>query len=549
MDVHLDIMFHHGRKFQKDENGMTIYSPDKKACVCDIDVDTLDVFWVRNYYKKLGYDRIGECWWHVPGRSLDSGLRALNCDDELREMCFMGEKNDGLVDVYFEHTVSTPEILEGNEIVVYVKGDYDDLREVSDEPDNEPLQDKIPNQTNIPTARADETLFTNNNEPMHNTSPPKSTEPTDPGANNPTPQKYNPTTTSNSNPSQATTAKPVSKTPPVIPKTKPNSNANPNLKSNNTSSSKANANPKNASKPKPKPNRNSVSKPKLNPKPKITTKAYCTSSYDPGIDDSSSDDDVVGKKCEPKRRESGLKHAPAEGLAKSKRKFLNDDDALVVDDEECEVDLSFLEVLVTGDKNLDNALDPGAESDGANFWHSKEMKTPPPSEDEFSEEEPDDVFLSEFREAVREFTIQEGRRIQFIKNDAVRCGAVCKAEECKWVVYASRDHEETCWQIKTFNDDHTCAREATNRAANRNWLTNKLVKKCSFAAVAEPLLPNRSSPPPRFYQFAASSTMDATLPPQSSACVVVKGVDPITTGSWRQHCSHKELLSVETNHF
>ncbi|XP_016186096.1 uncharacterized protein LOC107627784 [Arachis ipaensis] len=205
------------------------------------------------------------------------------------------------------------------------------------------------------------------------------------------------------------------------------------------------------------------------------------------------------KKCETKRRESGLKHAPAEGLAKSKRKFLNDDDALVVDDEECEVDLSFLEVPVTGDENLDNALDPGAESDGANSWHLEEMKTPLPSEDEFSEEEPNDVFpvfrdgirfgdlkfevgmkfntKSEFKEAVREFTIQEGRHIQFIKNDAVRCRAVCKVEECKWVVYASRDHEETCWQIKTFNDDHTCAREATNRTANRNWLTSKLVKK------------------------------------------------------------------------
>ncbi|RYQ82842.1 hypothetical protein Ahy_B10g101402 [Arachis hypogaea] len=172
MDVHLDIMFHHGKKFQKDENGMTIYSPNKKTCVGDIDVDTLDIFWVRNYYKELRYDRIGECWWHIPGRSLDSGLRALNCDDELREMCFMGKKNDVLVDVYFEHAVSTPKILDENEIVVYVEGDHDDLREVSDEADNEPLQDKIPKKTNIPTAPADETPFTNNNEPTHNTSPP-----------------------------------------------------------------------------------------------------------------------------------------------------------------------------------------------------------------------------------------------------------------------------------------------------------------------------------------------------------------------------------------
>ncbi|RYR58064.1 hypothetical protein Ahy_A05g023745 [Arachis hypogaea] len=48
---------------------------------------------------------------------------------------------------------------------------------------------------------------------------------------------------------------------------------------------------------------------------------------------------------------------------------------------------------------------------------------------------------------------------------------------CARLRNANRDHEEICWQIKTFNDDHTCPREATDRAANRNWLTNKLVKK------------------------------------------------------------------------
>ncbi|RYR67129.1 hypothetical protein Ahy_A03g013384 [Arachis hypogaea] len=34
-----------------------------------------------------------------------------------------------------------------------------------------------------------------------------------------------------------------------------------------------------------------------------------------------------------------------------------------------------------------------------------------------------------------------------------------------------------CWQIKTFNEDHTCPREDRNRAANRNWVCIKLVKK------------------------------------------------------------------------
>ncbi|RYR66745.1 hypothetical protein Ahy_A03g012799 [Arachis hypogaea] len=183
-------------------------------------------------------------------------------------------------------------------------------------------------------------------------------------------------------------------------------NANPKPKSNIISSSKPKANPKNASKPKPNPN--SVSNPKVNPKPKTNTKAYCTrsasrmkkiqlihqedSSYELGRDDSSSNDDIVEKNCQAKKRDSKLKHSPTEALAKSKRKFINDDDALVMDDEECEVDLSFLEVSVTRDGDLDNALDPRAEFDGANYSHSEKMKTPPFLENEFFEEEPNDVF-------------------------------------------------------------------------------------------------------------------------------------------------------------
>ncbi|XP_016206079.1 uncharacterized protein LOC107646408 [Arachis ipaensis] len=128
------------------------------------------------------------------------------------------------------------------------------------------------------------------------------------------------------------------------------------------------------------------------------------------------------------------------------------------------------------------------------------MKTPPNSEDELEEDNDSDdacpVFREsarfgefhlevgikfgtkwDFREAVREYTIQEGRRIRLAKNDNIRCMAVCKVKECPWVIYASRDHKDTCWQIKTFNNNHTCPREDRNRAANRNWVCSKLVKK------------------------------------------------------------------------
>ncbi|XP_015952488.1 uncharacterized protein LOC107477036 [Arachis duranensis] len=127
------------------------------------------------------------------------------------------------------------------------------------------------------------------------------------------------------------------------------------------------------------------------------------------------------------------------------------------------------------------------------------MKTPLNSEDELDEVELDEVFpvfregerfgelklkvvmkfnsKMEFKEAVREYCIQEGRRIWWKKNDNLRMRAVCKGEECGWVVYASMDSEGNCWQIKTFMDDHTCPRETKNRLANRKWLGCKLVRK------------------------------------------------------------------------
>ncbi|RYQ87734.1 hypothetical protein Ahy_B09g095271 [Arachis hypogaea] len=117
METLMDIMFHHGGTFKKNDDGILVYSPDNRTCLGDLDEDTLDVFFIRNYYKELGYNNILQCWWLPPGRSLDGGLRALTSDDKLREMCFTAQNNDGVVDVYFEHRVSTPEVIAGKEVV------------------------------------------------------------------------------------------------------------------------------------------------------------------------------------------------------------------------------------------------------------------------------------------------------------------------------------------------------------------------------------------------------------------------------------------------
>ncbi|RYR17902.1 hypothetical protein Ahy_B03g062571 [Arachis hypogaea] len=217
------------------------------------------------------------------------------------------------------------------------------------------------------------------------------------------------------------------------------------------------------------------------------------------VDVSSEKEEVVGKRSIGKKTD-------AKKRATTDNKEVNEmveDDEIVCAESGSEDDEFFFgpipKVCETGAyyDAQDKAYD---ESDGGESWHSEKMKTPPNSEDELEEVESDEVFpvfreggrfgelklkvvgmkfnsKMEFKEAVREYCIQEGRRIWWKKNDNLRMRAVCKGEECGWVVYASRDSEGNCWQIKTFMDDHTCPRETKNRLANRKWLGCKLVRK------------------------------------------------------------------------
>ncbi|RYR79404.1 hypothetical protein Ahy_A01g004218 [Arachis hypogaea] len=83
----------------------------------DIDTDTLDVFFIRDYHKKIGYDKISQTRWLVPNRPLQTGLRAIADDKELMEMCYLAQQNKGVIHVYYEHGVSEPVYIEKAEPV------------------------------------------------------------------------------------------------------------------------------------------------------------------------------------------------------------------------------------------------------------------------------------------------------------------------------------------------------------------------------------------------------------------------------------------------
>ncbi|RYR02730.1 hypothetical protein Ahy_B06g081541 [Arachis hypogaea] len=482
-------MFHHGGNFEKDDEGKLRYTPDNLTCLGDLDEDTLDIFFIRNYYKELGYDKILHCWWLVPGRTLETGLRNLNSDNELREMCFLAHKNNGLVDVYFEHGVSSPDYLQDEEEKAGMDAKEEGAMVTPNDkvrnPNSESPQDKATpvNTIDIPNPQINPTPPSN---PTPLTMPESVTNPKPPSQEKPLP-----------NPNDQSQAKPA-----TYQKPKPPTNPQPKPPTNQFAKPPTNPQPKPPTHQKPKPPTTSKSKPPTKPilpksvptatsnstlkstlKKKTTTTTPnfrpCTRSvakgkavlqagqeggdalwsdsydsdedslYEPRIEDSSSsdDDDYDNDVCKAKtiKEDINFKHSPAAAFAKDKEQVMSEDDAFVEEVSDGDVDLGF--VGGTGDDAY-NAYDPGADSDGANSWHSEEMKTPPNSEDEGADEESEDfcpVFREgirfgelqmevgmkfntkwDFKEAVREFTIQEGRRIRFRKNDNVRMRATCQ---------------------------------------------------------------------------------------------------------------------------
>ncbi|RYR30611.1 hypothetical protein Ahy_B01g055358 [Arachis hypogaea] len=270
MDVLLDIMFHHGGNSEKDDEGKLRYTPDNLTCLGDLDEDTLDVFFIRNYYKELGYDKILHCWWLVPERTLETGLRNLNSDNELREMCFLAHKNNGLVDVYFKHGVSSPDYLQDEEkkaamenigvVVAEEEGAMvtpnDKTRNPSSEspqnkptpvntieipnppinltPPTKPTPPSMPESVTNPTQASQEKSLANSNDQSQ--AKPKS--PTNPQSEPPTSQKPKPPTNpqlkppTNQKPKPPTTSKSKPPTKPILPKSVSIATSNSTLKSN-----------------------------------------------------------------------------------------------------------------------------------------------------------------------------------------------------------------------------------------------------------------------------------------------------------------------------
>ncbi|RYR05401.1 hypothetical protein Ahy_B06g085259 [Arachis hypogaea] len=104
----MTFVFYHGGLFKTGEDGDMVYEPDNTEVLMGVEGDTLDVFFVRGYYKELGYIEAGNYWWKVPGVLIASGLKKLVTDADLIAMCKDCRRNQYLINLYFEDCISQP---------------------------------------------------------------------------------------------------------------------------------------------------------------------------------------------------------------------------------------------------------------------------------------------------------------------------------------------------------------------------------------------------------------------------------------------------------
>ncbi|MED6175567.1 hypothetical protein PIB30_079632, partial [Stylosanthes scabra] len=82
----INLVYQHGGQFVTKDDGDMVYEMEEIDVEKKIDVDTLDVFAMRNHYKALGHDKIVQY--------------------------SAGERNGNKIHLYYEHAVFVPNLVE-----------------------------------------------------------------------------------------------------------------------------------------------------------------------------------------------------------------------------------------------------------------------------------------------------------------------------------------------------------------------------------------------------------------------------------------------------
>ena len=68
------------------------------------------------------------------------------------------------------------------------------------------------------------------------------------------------------------------------------------------------------------------------------------------------------------------------------------------------------------------------------------------------------VNVDAFREALKDYVIQEGFEIVRIRNERSRITAMCADRGCEWYLHASTNPDKVTFEIKVYDGKHTCVK-------------------------------------------------------------------------------------------
>jgi hypothetical protein len=85
--------------------------------------------------------------------------------------------------------------------------------------------------------------------------------------------------------------------------------------------------------------------------------------------------------------------------------------------------------------------------------------------------------LQLFREAVKQYNVQRGKDIQFVKNERARCIAVCRGPSCDYRVYGRQMSDVQFFEVRSLRPKHSCTRAYNSLIVNSRWISDKMFDK------------------------------------------------------------------------
>ena len=425
------VVIHHRGRFV-DKPRITYEGGDVMA-FHGLDLDRWSYFELLSLVKELGYDDIVDMWWKIPGLTLENGLRKIKLDCDALELGMLAESKKCEVDVYVEHVVSQPYIVKDLVCVDNSEGKAQDVCEAQGGREGATTESEA---QGVGEGKAQG------------------------GAEG------------------GAEGAAESEAESAIDKNQGNvANVGSNCE---TDVVKNNGNGLNSSADKEHGLRNSdngVGKDNEVDSESETDESYVaieSESDESDVDfepiDSEEErdlelDDGLGEERD-KRKQKKQKTKFAERAGSSGHR---------ADGRGCEVDDS---MHVIDDAYSSDELYSGVESDsdGENIPKYTKYKMDLMCKEfefkigmEFSS-------LEQFKEAIMEHSVLNGKEVKFQKNDAVRCRVVCK-NKCGFLVLVSKCGGTHTFRVKTLVPQHTCGRVFDNKNANSKWVAKVMVDK------------------------------------------------------------------------